>query len=276
MKSFISCLSLALFLPIFPGQRPLVWVAIGDSITYLNDHKDETGHRLTRGYMTQVTGQLPSVRYVNQGHNGWMATQIARSFDTLHVPAGADVYSVFLGTNDWWHGNPLGTFRDYTNNTGDSTVYGAFRRILDKLRQLNRNATIILLTPMPRADFVYINDARNNAYGSYRKKNGLSLEQIADAVLAIGRYEKTKVIDLYHEPSLALSHLVRFKRLKAPGTGVYTNYPYPSYIDIPFHPRSDEYPYPVAAMDMTYDGLHPSDKGDSVIADRLVKILKKL
>ena len=29
-------------------------------------------------------------------------------------------------------------------------------------------------------------------------------------------------------------------------------------------------------MDMTYDGLHPSDKGNMLIAKKLIKLLKKL
>src|ERR1700722_15012703 len=43
------------------GHKPLTWVAIGDSITYLNDHLDETGHRLTKGYLTDVVERLPYV-----------------------------------------------------------------------------------------------------------------------------------------------------------------------------------------------------------------------
>ena len=65
------------------------------------------------------------------------------------------------------------------------------------------------------------------------------------------------------------------KHLKDPQTGAYKNYLYPDFIDIPFNPVTDEYPYPVDAMDITYDGLHPSDKGDSLIARMLVKIMKK-
>ena len=30
-------------------QKEITWTAIGDSITYLNDHLDETGNRLTKG-----------------------------------------------------------------------------------------------------------------------------------------------------------------------------------------------------------------------------------
>jgi len=147
---------------------------------------------------------------------------------------------------------------------------------MNRLRTLNKDAAIILITPMPRGDFVYITNAKNNAYGSYKDKDGQSLEQVADAIRAIGRYEHLKVIDLYHEKKLSVPHLVHFKRLKDPQTGNYTNSPYPKYTGILFNPATDEYPYPIDAMDMTYDGLHPSDKGDAVIAKRLVKILKKM
>jgi hypothetical protein len=44
-------------------------VTIGDSITYLNEHRDETANRITKGYMSRVVEKLPHVRYINQGHN---------------------------------------------------------------------------------------------------------------------------------------------------------------------------------------------------------------
>jgi hypothetical protein len=44
-------------------------VAIGDSITYLNDHANETGNRISKGYMTMVKEKLPNIQYINQGHN---------------------------------------------------------------------------------------------------------------------------------------------------------------------------------------------------------------
>ncbi|HEY4288119.1 MAG TPA: SGNH/GDSL hydrolase family protein [Puia sp.] len=275
MKKLVCLLVLPIvFLLTAFTHRTISWVAIGDSITYLNDHTDETGHRLTKGYLTQVTQRLPYVHYTNQGHNGWTSTRIAKAIENLGIPP-ADVYSVFLGTNDWWHSNRIGSWSDYQNNTGDSTVYGSFRIILDKLHTLNKDAAIILITPMPRGDFVYIRDAKNHAWGSYKEKDGQTLQQVADAIRTIAGNEHLKLIDLYHERKLAVPHLVHFKRLKDPASGEYKNYPYPEYTTIPFNP-ADEYPYPVEAMDMTYDGLHPSDKGDALIAKRLVKILKKL
>jgi len=69
--------------------------------------------------------------------------------------------------------------------------------------------------------------------------------------------------------------MVNFKRLKDPQTGQYRNYSYPEFIDVPFNPETDEYPYPVEASNITFDGLHPSDKGYEVITKKLLKILKK-
>jgi len=273
MKKLLLLLCLACILFSFK-KKELSWVAIGDSITYLNDHPDETGNRISSGYMTRVTKKLPNIHYSNQGHNGWTATRIADNIEKLGL-VKADVYSVFLGTNDWWHSGKLGTFSDYQNNTGSTTLYGSFRIIINKLRSLNADAKIILITPMQRSDFVYINNPKNNAWGSYKEKDGQTLEQFAVAVDSIASYEHLQLIDLYHKKNMSVNNLVNFKRLKDPQTGTYKNYPYPDYIGIPFNPETDEYPYPVDAIGMTYDGLHPSNKGYDLIAKMLVKLMKK-
>ncbi|MEO8414497.1 MAG: SGNH/GDSL hydrolase family protein [Ginsengibacter sp.] len=254
--------------------KTITWVAIGDSITYLNEHTDETGNRVTKGYMTRVAEKLPNVHYVNQGHNGWTSGGIAKEIENLGL-VKADVYSVFLGTNDWWQGRPVGVFADYQDNTGNTTVYGSFRIIINKLRSLNKEARIILVTPMQRVDFVYINDMKNNAWGSYKEKNGQSLSAFATAIKGIAAYEHFDVIDLYNKKGMGLKQLVKYKRLKNPATGTYKNYPYPGFINISFNPATDEYPYPPEAMGVTFDGLHPSDKGFAMIANMLVAILKK-
>lgn len=253
--------------------KKITWVAIGDSITYLNDHQNETGNRVTKGYMTRVVEKLPDISYTNQGHNGWTAVRIAENIEKLGLEK-ADIYTVFLGTNDWWHGGRLGILADYQKNTGVGTVYGSFRIIINKLRSLNSDAKIILITPMQRADFVYINNPKNNAWGSYKEKDGQILAQFAEAVSAIGKSENLPVIDLYHEKKMNVDKLVKFKRLKDPHTNGYKNYPYPQFTSIPFNPETDEYPYPLGAINITYDGLHPSDKGYDIIAKLLVKEMK--
>jgi lysophospholipase L1-like esterase len=255
-------------------QKEITWVAIGDSITYLNEHAEETGSRITKGYMTRVTEQLPVIHYINQGHNGWTSGGIADSIEVLGL-VKADIYSVFLGTNDWWYGRNLGVLSDYTGNKGNETVYGSFRIIINKIRRLNPAAKIILITPMQRVDFVSISEMNNNAYGSYRKKKGQLLEQFANAVDSIGKYEKIKVVDLFHTPGMGLKTLVKFKRLRNPKTQEYKNYKYPDFIDVPFNPEKDEYPYPPEAAGITFDGLHPSDKGYKIISRLLVKAIEK-
>jgi len=274
MKKFLSLLVL-LFLCIASAPRKIVWIAIGDSITYLNDHQNETGNRVTKGYMTLISEQYPHVEFINQGHNGWTSVNIADKIESLGL-VKADVYTIFLGTNDWWQGKALGTVSDYKQGTGTGTVYGSFKVIAQKLKQLNKKAKIILITPMQRGDFVYINSAKNNAYGSYRKKKDQDLEQFANAVLEIGRIEKFPVVDLYHDSGITLDNMVNFKRLKDPQTGKYENYTYPGYTAVPFDAEKDEYPYPVEAINMTYDGLHPSDKGYEVIAEMLAAKWKGL
>jgi lysophospholipase L1-like esterase len=255
-------------------EKKIVWVAIGDSITYLNDHPAETGNRVSKGYLSRVVAELPNIHYINQGHNGWKSGDIASKINDLGL-VKADVYTVFLGTNDWWGGRPVGSIDDYKNNTGVNSAFGSFRIIINKIRQLNKEAKIVLITPMQRNDFVYLFNATNNAYGSYKTKNGQSLEAFVNAVIAIGKIENIPVIDLYHDPLLDLKNLVNFKRLKNLRTGKYENYHYPQFTQIPFDPKN-EYPYPPAAANMTYDGLHPSDKGNEIIAKKLIKTFRQI
>ena len=272
MKKFFLFIIAGCFLFSFT-QKETVWVAIGDSITYLNDHTDETGNRITKGYLTMVQEKMPGIKAVNKGFNGWTSGGIADKFAELDIPK-ADIYSIFLGTNDWWQGRPIGSLDDYKNNSGNNTVYGSFRIIINELRKLNSKAKIILITPLQRADFVSMYDMHNNAYGSYKPKNNQTLAQFAEAINAIAKLEKYAVVDLYNKSGITQQNIIKFKRLKAPSTGAYKNYTYPGFINIPFNPDTDEYPYPVDAINMTYDGLHPTDKGYEVITKMLLKAMR--
>ena len=164
---------------------------------------------------------------------------------------------------------------DYTTDKGNGTVYGSFRIIINKIRSLNPQAKILLITPMQRADFVYITNFKNNAYGSYKAKNGQYLEAFANAIDSIGGYENIPVVDLYHNTSLTVEHMVFFKRLKDSTSGKYVDYKYPQSTEIPFNAATDAYPYPKEAIDLTYDGLHPSDKGNDIIAKEIIEKFKE-
>jgi lysophospholipase L1-like esterase len=274
MNRLIALTAILALFTSFSPKKQLNWTAIGDSITWLDGRPAESDNRITTGYMSLVTKKLPYIRFTNHGHSGWTTARMAGALANEGLEV-ADIYTVFLGTNDWWGSNPLGALADYQNATGNRTVFGAYRSIINKLRSLNKEAKIILITPMPRGDFVYVKGAKNNAYGSYKEKNGHTLSEFADAVNAIARLEHFAVADLYYKSGMNLKNMVKFKRLKDPATGSYKNFTYPAYTMIPFNPETDEYPYPLPAIDMTYDGLHPSDKGMAVIAKMLVKVMKK-
>lgn len=273
-RKSIVWIQLLILLSAFQPKK-ITWVAIGDSITYLNDHLDETGNRVSKGFLSRVVEKLPDIQYRNQGHNGWTAVRIAAEFDHLGI-APANVYTVFLGTNDWWGSKPLGTMEDYQNNTGNNTVFGSFKMIMDKIRLLNPKAKVVLITPMQRTDFVYVLNARNNAWGSYKAKAGQELEQFAEAVKSIGKLEGCPVIDLFHAKGMNCKVLMKYKRVKDPQTGQYRDFAYPDYTTIPFHPETDDYPYPLSAIGVTYDGLHPSDAGNALIADKIIHVFRKI
>lgn len=93
MKKFFFLLLIILCGSSFVPPKTL-WIAIGDSITYLNEHPDEAGNRITKGYMTRVVEKIPDIEYINQGHNGWTSGGIADKIEELGL-VRADVYSVF-------------------------------------------------------------------------------------------------------------------------------------------------------------------------------------
>ncbi|OMP75246.1 SGNH/GDSL hydrolase family protein [[Flexibacter] sp. ATCC 35208] len=270
-KLFSLILLFSLVLSSFRPQKEITWTAIGDSFTYLNDHLEESQNRVEKGWITRTTELVSGLTYINKGQNYLTSVEIAYKIDDLDLKP-SDVYTIFLGTNDWWLGVKTGTLDDYTNNTGIATLNGAFRVIIDKLRSLNPKAHIILMTPMQRGDFVYILNHNFSSWGSYKDQEGQSLESFVNAVKAIGKKENLEVVDLYSEPRLGIAQAVKFKYLRDPLTREYKEYTYPDYIKIPFT-VGDVYPYPKEAIDVTYDGIHPSDKGGAIIAEILAKVI---
>jgi len=272
----ISCLFFVFVLfASFTSHKEVTWMAIGDSITWLNGRPEVAKNRISKGYMDDVVAKLPYVHFVNNGHPGWTAKAIADNINNLNL-VKSDIYSVFLGTNDWWTCLPIGTYSDYENNSGNQTVYGSYRTIIDKIRGLNPDAEIILMTPLHRTDYCDLNNPRVTIHGDYRpNKDSVYLWQYADAIKNIARAQHLKLVDLYYKSGITPENAVKYSRLRDPQTHEYKNYTYPEYLTIPYNPATDDYPYPPEAMGMVFDGLHPSDAGLQRIADMLVKVMKK-
>lgn len=275
MKKIALLLLFFGFFSSFISRKEYTWTAIGDSITYQDDKPETAKNRISKGYMKRVTEQLPNIRYKNVGYAGWTAKAMAENINNLGI-GKTDFYSIFLGTNDWWTGLPIGSLEDYTNNTGNNTFYGAYRGIINKIHSLDSNAAVILITPMQRTDFIDINNSSTFLHGSDKDKDGRYLSEYADAIKNIAKTENFRLVDLYYKSGVTVKNAVKYHRLRDPATGKYRNYTYPNYIGVPYNSKTDEYPYPVEAIEWTTDGLHPSNKGYQKIADMLVKVFRKL
>ena len=235
------------------------WVAIGDSFTYLNDHLDETGYRVSRGYLSRIADRIPALQLTNIGMNG------STFADWVHQPIPkADLYTVLLGTNDWHQGYPIGSEQDFRHRKR-GTILGHLGILLDHIRLANPRGKIVAGNPVERADFVYLLDPENNAQGSYAPEHGQKLSEVATAILKCCEAEGVNTVDLHTRSGFTQERLVQFKRVRQGET--YADLPYPDYIGKAFRPGKDDYPYPAEAIALTYDGLHPSDQGCQILAD---------
>ena len=244
------------------------WAAIGDSFTYLNDHLDETGFRVSRGYLSRIADLVPELELVNLGING------STFYDWISQPIPeADLYTVLLGTNDWHHGYPLGTDQDRVNRT-PGTILGHMGILLDHIRQASPEARIVVGNPVERADFVYLWDPENNAPGSYAPEHGQKLSDVAAAILESAEQEGMCTVNCHDLSGFTQDRLVKFKRVNVNGT--YQDLPYPDYIGHAFRPGKDAYPYPPEMIALTYDGLHPSDEGCQILANLFADAIRKL
>ncbi len=244
------------------------WCAIGDSFTYLNDHLDETDYRVSEGYLSRVLKRLPDLALINAGVNG----STTKDWLTIPIPF-ADVYTILLGTNDWHQQIPLGTKEEFQKEES-GTILGNLGVLRKRIYLVNKEAKILVMNPVERADFICVLDTLNQAQGSYAPEADVMLSEVAEAICSCAKEAGLCTLDLYKECGFTQENVIHFKRLKK--DGIYQNLPYPDYIGVPYHPETDEYPYPQEAVALTYDGLHPSDRGNEIIAGLVADALSKL
>ncbi len=242
-------------------------IAIGDSFFYLCDHLDETGYRLNKGILGRVQDELPfPTEVINLGKNGSKTSDWIKDV----FPAG-DIYLILLGTNDWWGGtNGIGTARDYLFRS-EGTILGNLGIVVSHIKMAAPGAKIFLCNPIERGDFVYLLDYSNFAKGSYEPHHGIELKQISDAIFYQARESGVVNVNTHDLCGISCYNAVKFKRCLIDGKVL--DLPYPNYTAIPFDPEDELYPYPPDAIDMTYDGLHPSDKGSQAIAEVIARAI---
>lgn len=244
------------------------WCAIGDSFTYLNDHLDQTGNRVTRGYLSRVIDVLPNLELKNIGING----STTQNWIKVRLPKG-DLYTILLGTNDWKSEIPVGEVMDFENGV-TGTILGNLKIIISNIRRISPQAPIIVFNPVERGDFVYINDYHNHAPGSYKALGNQVLSQVAQKIFTCVRGENIHTVDLNTLCGFNQENVIKFKRVRTKDG--FKDLAFPEYIDILYNPEEDGYPYPIESMALTYDGLHPSDEGSAIIADIVQKAITKV
>ena len=241
------------------------WIAVGDSFTYLNDHLDETKYRVKKGYLTRTLEHLQAdgieLDLINMGINGSCTTL----WNGVNMPH-ADLYTVLLGTNDWNNGIPSGDLKSF-DDKDPNTILGSLGVLIARMKKASPDARIIIMNPVERGDFVYILDPDNSAPNSTKPQNGIYLRNLAALILEAAEHAGVDVLDLNRLSGFTTANAVKFKHVRVGSE--YRDLPWPEYDGVPFDPVHDEYPYPPEAADMTFDGLHPSDKGCEIIAELL-------
>ena len=244
------------------------WCAIGDSFTYLNDHLDETGHFVTRGYLTRINDKLPALSLTNIGING----STTRDWLSVELPA-ADIYTILLGTNDWHQGILIGTLKDFEKGT-PGTILGNLGNLYARIKALNPAAKVLFCAPVARTDFVYLFDYHNNAQGSYAHEHGQLLRDVAYAIVNACASQGIPCVNLYDKSGITPENAVHFKRVHTAEGDL--DLPFPDYLGVPYDPDEDPYPYPPESHALTYDGLHPTDEGNEILATLIADALKAI
>jgi len=170
------------------------WNALGDSITEFDQ------------YQPRVQAALGFKRVANYGK---IATEIcdgksAQSSDQAvyglpmsiryaEMDPAADLVTVFGGTNDFGHNEPLGTPSDTTC----ATFYGALKVMLAGIITANPAARVAIFTPLQRT---FGGDA-----GVVGMTNALGLQLVdyVDAILEVAAGYSVPVLDLYRTAGIS-------------------------------------------------------------------------
>ena len=155
---------------------------IGDSITYGIGLEN-----LTNQYWLHLKNNMGLGITHNCGVSGsCVSTQGTRGFErsplAMRVNAipRADIFVIFMGTNDFGCDVPIGTMEDQQ----DVSFMGAWNFVLNTLKARHPDAKFVLMTSLPR-------------YSKTVNSLELKLDAYVDAVKQIGAAHQLPIIDLY-------------------------------------------------------------------------------
>ena len=187
---------------------------IGDSVSDPNV-KQTDGMKHYWDFLAEWLSTTPLV-YATNGHtlkNG------LSNVDRLHAERGdsVDVIVVFLGTNDFNAGLPLGELyvqeeTEVERATGtprhkefalrrtpvlrDNTICGRINLIIHKIKTLYPEKQLVMLTPLHRG-FAEFGERNVQPDESYSNARGTFIGDVARAITEAGRIWSVPIIDLY-------------------------------------------------------------------------------
>ena len=183
----------------------------GDSIT---DPRNKGSRRKYWGFLQEWLGITPWVYAVS----GRQWDDIPRQADKLYTEHGdsADAILIFMGTNDYNNGVPLGEWYEVKKeqvmyghgkpkqlvdrrrrylSKDKGTFRGRINIAMEKVKKMYPTQQIVLLTPIHRAGF-YANDKNWQCTEDYDNQCGEFMDVYIDAVKEAGNIWSVPVIDL--------------------------------------------------------------------------------
>ena len=262
---------------------------IGDSITFQKDNKKDddpvTNPYIYKGngFMRYVCNKLgiPANKHFTRGQNGQTIVGYAKylqanpaAFPKSSANLSKLIWVIELGTNDWGHetqATDIGDKSDYVNKTGNNTVYGALRTIVDYiLPDINANEQaphVIMLTPMDRGAY------SNNSEASWRPcsfsydSNGdivftknyknHTIDDYAEAIRWVCKREGFICVDFLENPICLRKYFNKAL----------------SFGDCTMKSGTN---YPEVYQDIYGDNLHPTDKGDKMMGQFILEKTKHI
>ena len=163
------------------------WCSLGTSITWYNNNQNG----FEKGYQGWLQDKM-TIQLVNKGVNGGTLVGLASNLNIIEQ--GCDIYTIEHGVNDWGNSIPVGSIDDYINNTGVGTFFGAYRKVIDRIYELNQNSIIIICTPRKSRGFKGF--LPESCHG---EKSGRTLKDYADAAAKIANRESLFLCDWFNE-----------------------------------------------------------------------------
>jgi len=175
-------------------EVPGTWCSLGTSITWYNNNVSYAGGAFTRGYQDRVMEKLHFKKLLNTGVN---AGTLSSAYNSL---VRADYYTIEHGINDWGHCIKVGSFEDdYIGQKDKNTFAYEYRRLIDRIFKVNKNAKVVLCTP--RKAYGFGGYLPEHWYDPQVASDGtkIYLKEYADLIRQIAEYEGLPVADWFAE-----------------------------------------------------------------------------